>query len=684
MTVREVFELAVAHQQAGRLAEAETIYRQLIARFPTNPDLLNNLAALSLQRGQYAGALSLARQALQHKPQFAEASFVAGVAMTRLNDAPDAIASLRQAIDLRADYVEAMSALAAALQLDGQIDNAIQLMHRAIALRPGFSEAHNNLGNLLRESNRESEAADAYRRALMLKPNDAEVLNNLGTLLESNGSYAEAITQFQLAIASRPEFAEAHYNLANAYQKSGDVDAAIASYERAVALKPSLTEAWINLGNAQCESGRIDQALESYRSARGDGLDARLASTPLYSMHYDPRNSPTDLLAAHRQWSHTYAVPVARSPRHPNDRSPDRRLKVGYVSADLGNHPVGRFLEPLLANHDPRVVEVSIYSSTRKPDALTERLKSFVAHWHPVRHVNDERLAAMVTQDQIDILVDLTMHATNSRLLMFARKPAPIQMTYLAYPGTTGLPQMDYRLTDPYIDPPGQSDEHYSERSLRLPHTYWCFAPPPEAPAVNDLPLRSTGRITFGSANASAKASKLIFGAWAEILARVPNSRLLMHSRIGSHRDELRNRLAQGGVDPSRIDFVGFLPTDQYFANYSNFDIALDTHPYAGGTTTCDALWMGVPVVTLAGATAISRGACSILSNVGLDDLVTHRVEDYVAKACELAADVDRLRELRATMRDRMLASPLMNAKQFARDVEAAYRTAWHNWVEQT
>ena len=683
MTVREVFELAVSHQQAGRLAEAEKIYRQILGRFPTNPELLNNLAALLLQVGRFSESLTLARKALDTKPQFAEAHFVAGVAMMRLSDAPGAITALQAALNLRPNYVEAMSALATSLQLDGQIDRGIDLLQQAIALRPGFSEAHNNLGNLLREQNREADAYAAYQRALTLTPNDVEVLNNLGTLLESNGNYPEAITYFRRAISIRPDFAPAHYNLGNALQKSGDVDAAIASHQRAVSQKPDLAEAWINLGNAQCESGRVDAALESYQHAREAGLTARLASTPLYAMHYDPRNTPRDLFTAHRKWNEQYAAPIARNPVHRNDPSPDRRLKIGYVSADLGNHPVGRFMEPLLANHDAAAVELFVYAGTLKSDSLTERLKVRVSQWRHVRHLNDQRLAQLVTDDQIDILVDLTMHATNSRLLMFARKPAPIQMTYLAYPGTTGLSQMDYRLTDPYIDPPGQSDAYFSEKSLRLPHTYWCYAPPPEAPAVVDPPKLAASRVTFGSANASAKVSAVIFDAWIEILSRTPGSRLVMHSRAGSHRDELRHRIALRGVDPSRLEFVGFLPADEYFANYQKIDIALDTFPYAGGTTTCDALWMGVPVITLAGATAISRGGCSILSNIGLAELVTDNVPAYVNRACELASDSSRLLALRTTMRDRMLASPLMNASQFARDVEAAYRTAWHAWIAE-
>ena len=267
-----------------------------------------------------------------------------------------------------------MSALAAALQLDGQIDEALTVIRQAIALRPAFSEAHNNLGNLLREKNLDAETAYAYRQAIALTPDDPEVLNNLGTLLESNSNYAEAIRLFRHAITVRPELAPAHYNLGNAYQKAGDVDAAIASHQRAVSLQPDLAEAWINLGNAQCESGRIDDAIVSYARGRAIGLTSQLASTPLYAMHYDARNTPADLLAAHRQWNEQYAAKVVRAAQHRNDRSPDRRLRIGYVSVDLANHPVGRFMEPLLANHDPNSVEVFVYSGTRKDDSLTDRL----------------------------------------------------------------------------------------------------------------------------------------------------------------------------------------------------------------------------------------------------------------------------------------------------------------------
>ena len=297
--------------------------------------------------------------------------------------------------------------------------------------------------------------------------------------------------------------------------------------------------------------------------------------------------------------------------------------------------------------------------------------------WRPTLGLTDAEAAALVRQDRIDILIDLAMHTRHNRLLMFARKPAPVQATYLAYSGTTGLRAMDYRLTDPYLDPPGSDESLFSEKTLRLPHTFWCYQPPVHAPPVAPIPSLAAGHITFGSLNQFAKVTRYALAAWREILMRVPHSRLILYAAEGAHRRHVKDQFAAAGVDPTRVEFLNRVSTAQYFAQYNRIDVALDTFPYPGGTTTCDALWMGVPVVALPGATPISRGGLSVLANVGLPELAVNSIESYIDTAVALAHSSQRLAELRASMRARMLASPLMNAPQFARDVEAAYQTMW-------
>ncbi len=406
-------------------------------------------------------------------------------------------------------------------------------------------------------------------------------------------------------------------------------------------------------------------------------VHSNLVCTQVYCPGYDAQA----LYEEHRRWNRRHAEPLTKFIRpHLNDPSPDRRLRVGYVSPDFRSHPVGRFLLPLLKSHDHQGFEIFCYASVLVADSVTEQCRARADVWRDVLGLSDKQVAHAIRQDRIDILVDLTMHMAYNRLLVFARKPAPVQVTYLAYCGTTGLDAMDYRLTDPYLDPPGQDGRIYSEQSVRLPETYWCYEPPREAPPVNALPALETQQVTFGCLNNFCKVSGPVLAAWSQLLQAVPHSRLLLHAGSGSHRDRVRAFLAAQGISAERVAFIDWRPTAEYFGVYQRIDLALDPFPYGGGTTTCDALWMGVPVVSLAGQTAVGRGGLSLLSNVGLPELVARDCEQYVQIAVALAQDLSRLSQLRATLRDRVQASPLTNAPRFARNVEAAYRTMWQRW----
>jgi len=345
----------------------------------------------------------------------------------------------------------------------------------------------------------------------------------------------------------------------------------------------------------------------------------------------------------------------------------------------LKRHPVGRFLVPLFSHHDHAQFEIHCYSGVRQPDEITARLKGYCDHWHDTAGVSDERLAEQIRLDHIDILLDLSMHMAHNRLLVFARKPAPVQATWLAYVGSTGLSAIDYRLSDPYLDPPGET-EHYAEQTIRIP-SYWCYEPQ-QSPPVSSLPAAGAGFITFGCLNNFCKVSLPTLKLWSEVLQKVDRSRLLIHSQPGSHLDATLRTFAERGIDPSRIAFAGFVPLEAYLMQHQQMDIALDTTPYAGGTTTCDALWMGVPTVTLSGKTAVGRGGASLLSNLGLTDLIARTPEQYVQIAIDLANDMPRLTQLRLTLRQRMEQSPLMDAPKFARNIEAAYRQMWRTWCQ--
>ncbi len=594
---------------------------------------------------------------------------------------PEAEALYQQILSAQPDHPDALHLLGVVALQTGRTDFAIDLLFRAVEARPASAEYQMNLGIALRQKWRLDDAIAAYRRAIALKPQYPEAHNNLGNALTCQGKLEEAIACYESAIRLRPEYIDALGNLGFALKDMGKLDEALSACEKVIALNPNSAAAHSNLANVLKDQGRVDEALISYdRAIALNPADAGVASSRLYLLHFHPGYDSHAIYCEHRKWNDRYARPLRVTAQpHPNVRDPARRLKIGYVSPDFGLHPVGRFLLPLLKNHDRAAFEIFCYSDVRTPDAMTDRLRGASDHWQSILGLSDEVAAQRVRQDEIDILVDLTMHTANSRLLAFARRPAPVQATWLAYCSTTGMDAIDYRFTDAYLDPPGTGDEHYSEQSIRL-RSYWCYDPGVPTPDVEPPPSLASGNVMFGCLNNFAKVSPGALLLWSRILREVPDSRLLLHAREGNHRQRLRDVLEQQGVDPAKVTFEGPIPMDEYFNLYRRIDIALDPIPYAGGTTTCDALWMGVPVVTLAGKTAVSRAGASILGNAGLAELVAHSEEQYIAIAKRLASDLPALERFRAESRGRLRATPLMDAPGFARDMELAYRRIWKDW----
>jgi predicted O-linked N-acetylglucosamine transferase (SPINDLY family) len=460
----------------------------------------------------------------------------------------------------------------------------------------------------------------------------------------------------------------------------GRADDAVASYRREIDLRPEYAEAYNNLGGALKEQGLLEEALDSFRRARElkPGIP-EFGSNLVYTMHFHPKYGAKEIAAEHRAWNERHARPLARLIRpHENPRDPERPLRVGMISPDFRNHPIGRFLLPYFAAHDGERYPLFCYSDVVREDELTARLKGHAQQWRSTVGKNHAQVAAMIREDRIDILLDLTMHMQGSRLLVFAQKPAPVQATYLAYCSSTGLETMDYRLTDGHFDPE-DLEGIYTERSVRL-RSYWCYEASPEAPEVGPLPATQRGYVTFGCLNNFCKVTDPVVTAWARLLRAVPESRLLLHAAPGWHRDVLQRRFTTHAVDGARIDFAGMLPMAEYFELYQGIDIALDPWPYAGGTTTCDGLWMGVPVVTLAGTTGVGRGGVSILKTLGMDELVARDADEYVEVAEALARNGGRMERLRTGLRERMRGSVLMDGQAFARDFETALRKMWREW----
>jgi predicted O-linked N-acetylglucosamine transferase (SPINDLY family) len=561
----------------------------------------------------------------------------------RLAEAEKGYRAILQRAPQHADSLNLLGVIA--LQT-GNVESAFALVQRAVALRPDAAPCRNNLGQVLERLGREDEAASCYEAAIELDPSYAEPHNNLGVLRARRDRLTDAEAHYAKAIELDPGYAEPHTNLGNVLKDRGELDAAIACHRRAIEIRPDLSQLHSNL---------------------------------LLTLHYHPDYSPADLLSEHRAWSERHVMPLAAARRpHDNGREPDRRLRVGYVSPDFREHPVARFVLPLFREHDRRQVEVFAYSDATA-DSLTSLVRNRVDRWRDVALLGDRQLADAIRADAIDVLVDLAAHSAHNRLLTFARKPAPVQITYLAYCSTTGVDAIDYRITDRFLDPPGES-KHYTEASLELPNCYWCYSPPPlgRSPAQ-----RRAGPPTFGCLNNYAKVTDLTLALWARLLRRVPEAQLLLYARTAAHRERVHRALREAGVDESRAIFVGRQSLALYLETYRDIDVALDPHPFGGGTTTCDALWMGVPVVSLAGRTAVSRAGSTLLSNIGLERLVTRNAEEYIERATELIRDQGRLADLRRQLRDRLESSPIMNAPEFARDFEAVLRSAWHAWCER-
>jgi protein O-GlcNAc transferase len=604
--------------------------------------------------------------------------------------------------------------------LAGRFEAAVSRYRNAIAIHPDFPEALNNLGIALKDQHRFREAIAEYQRALELLPDRAEVWNNLGDALHSLGDRASAITHYRKAVALRPDYGRAWRNLGEALQESGRLDEAQECLGRALAFEPgldaALSPAEIGVLETQRGFARLVEGIEAAGArdpllgdaylACGEGKGPPQGCDPdtaerfrfaaqlradysnhlshlLLVLHYDPAVAPQMLRDGHGEAERFHAA-APRFTGWENRRDPERRLRIGYVSADFRVHSVGYFLSTIFRNHNDAIVETYCYSGCIDEDEETAFYKSRATRWRATIEMSDDQLATQIREDGIDILVDLSGHTAGHRLGAFARKPAPLQVTWLGYPDTTGLSAIDYRLTDYIVDPPGPADGLSSERLFRLPDGFHCYTPSASAPEVTALPADQKGFVTFGSFNNLLKINRDVLDAWAAILKRVPNSRLRLKTRW-LHAPEMRDRVhhlfEQRGIARDRVELMGKLPTSaEHLATYGDVDISLDTFPYNGATTTCESLWMGVPVVTLAGDRHAARVGASMLSRVGLERLVADRPQDYIEAATRLAADLPALARLRADLRGRLAASPLCDGPRFTSELEAAFRTMWRGW----
>ncbi len=677
--------VGVALMELGQPDEATTSYEEALRLQPDFAEAHNNLGVARREQGQLDQAEASFQEALRLKPAYAAAHNNLGQVLSRQGRLQEAAACFGHAVQAQPDFARAWQGLGDALRGLGRLDEAGASYERAARLRPDDPEPLDQLGGLLTHLGRPADAITCYERVLRLRPESAAACNNLGLALLNARRLDEAVLSFRQALYLRPDLADAYNNLGLAVAARGNSEEALNCYERALAIAPAHFGALVNLGNAYKDQGLAAEALSCYRRAlvvRPD--DARIHSNLVLALNYQAGVAPQEILAEARRFAEQHAAPLASAIKpHPVRSLNGRRLRIGYVSTDFRDHAVAWFLEPVLATHDHQHFEVFCYADVLQPDAVTQRLQTYADRWRSLVGVSDAQAADIIYHDGIDILVDLSSHTGGNRLLVFARKPAPIQATYLGSNFTTGLSTIDYYVTDADADPPGVTEAYYEEQLIRLPACAFCYSSGPSPEVTEELPACRAGQVTFGCLNSMAKLSDPVLVVWSEVLAAVPRSRIMLRtSNVRRGETRIYDILGRHGIAAERVLFAGQMADRyDYLKLFQELDLCLDPFPYNGVTTTCEALWMGVPVISLAGHAGVSRQGVRFLRAVGLEELIADTPRAYVRRASELGSNWARLRSLRSGLRERMRRSPAMDGAQFTRNLEAAYVAMWEQWV---
>ena len=686
--IMQALQLAVSHHQAGRLKEAEIIYKQVLIAEPDNEHANHFLGIIATQSGNDELAVQLISKAIAKNPVEPSYLINLGNVYQNQNNLDKAAESYKKALAIKPGFPDAEYNIGTIYFRQERLDEAVASFTKALELQPDYIIAMNGLGAALQKQGKIEEAKEQYARVLAINPDNAETLNKLGGILQEQGSLDAALAHFEKALAANPNLVEAHSNMGRVFYDRGQLREAEAALCRGIAINPYNAGALNNLGIVLKDRGELTQALENFKKTLNFKPDHYIAnSNLLLTLNYMSAISQEEIYNESRKWEERHAkrfMPV--EPGHGNSPEKGRRLRVGYISPDFKVHSVASFFEPVIRAHDRNNVEVFCYANVRKADASTGRIQAAADHWTSIVGKLDAEIVNLVKKDTIDILVDLAGHTADNNLLVFARKPAPVQVTWIGYPNTTGMSAMDYRLTDAIVDPAGSADTFSSEKLVRLEHGFLCYQADGSAPAVTQPPCLENGYITFGSFNNLPKITPEVVTVWAQILHTVPGSRLLLKAKQLADTEvvkQYRDMFAKEGIAPERLEFYGTIPSKQeHLGFYARMDIGLDPFPYNGTTTTCEALWMGVPVLTLSGDRHSCRVGASILHQAGLDDLVVRSTEEYIKTAQALASDLDSLREMRSSLREIMQDSSLMDSKSFVKDLEDAYRQMWHTWCE--
>lgn len=710
--------LAACLGASQRDEEALPLIEKAIERRPDYAEAIANRALIRLRRGEIAGAIADAELVVSIKPHLAQIWWLLGSLRYQSKDLPGAIEALENAHSHEPKNVEYLVTLGNFLRQEDKTDESIVYLEKAVEMAPNNANAWSNLGAALYEKKRVGEAKAAFEKSLALDPDSAEVSSNLGALAKDIGDLEGALRHFEKALSIKPDLIGVLNNMGVTLRQMGNLQEAEKYYRRAIELSPESAMTYSNLGSTLRYMNRLVDALEYYDKALE--LDSNLASAlqgkahvlallanykdvvtlhnkcldnvdrhmlsrnwegRLYNWIYHPDLSPEEICEEHKKWGSQYAsLGQENFPDH--DRAPIRRLRVGYVSPDFRGHTCRFYYEPLFSSHNSEKIELFAYSSVLHADEHTTRLKSYFDGWRDIRRISDKEAAEVIRKDKIDILVDGCGHMKDTRLGIFTLKPAPIQVTWLGAAWTTGLPQMDYVLFDRYMAPEGTAA---SERIVHLPGTWAAFRPSEKAKQseIKPLPALRNGHITFGYTGRSERLNYKVFSVWGRILKELPQAILVLdYKSFVNSRNQAYfiSLMEKSGVDISRVVMRNSV---DIFDGLGSIDILLDSFPHSGGTMLFDALWMGIPAVTLATSRPVGRIGTSLMNNLGLPEWVGISEQEYIDKAVTFAQDTSKLSELRRSLRKRMEASPVMDELSFAKGVEEAYQNMWQKWIAE-
>ncbi|CAI0391285.1 unnamed protein product [Linum tenue] len=688
-------DLGTSLKLSGNVQEGIQKYYEALNIDPHYAPAYYNLGVVYSEMMKYDTALSCYEKAALERPMYAEAYCNMGVIHKNRGDLESAIACYERCLAVSPNFEIAKNNMAIALtdlgtkvKLEGDISQGVAYYKKALYYNWHYADAMYNLGVAYGEMLQFDMAIVFYELAFHFNPHCAEACNNLGVIYKDRDNLDKAVECYQLALSIKPNFSQSLNNLGVVYTVQGKMDAAASMIEKAILANPTYAEAYNNLGVLYRDAGNISMAITAYEQCLKIDPDSRNAGqNRLLAMNYIHEGHDDELYETHRDWGRRFMRLYPQYTSWDNPKEPERPLVIGYVSPDYFTHSVSYFIEAPLVYHDYTNYKVVVYSAVVKADAKTHRFREKVlkkgGSWRDIYGIDEKRVAGLVREDNVDILVELTGHTANNKLGTMACRPAPVQVTWIGYPNTTGLPSIDYRITDSLADPPDSKQNHV-EDLVRLPESFLCYTPSPEAGPVAVAPAVSNGFITFGSFNNLAKITPRVLQVWARILCAVPNSRLVVKCKpfcCDSVRQKFLTTLEQLGLEPLRVDLLPLiLLNHDHMQAYSLMDISLDTFPYAGTTTTCESLFMGVPCITMAGAVHAHNVGVSLLSKVGLEHLVAKNEDEYVQMALQLASDVDALSSLRMRLRDLMSKSPVCDGANFTLGLESAYRDMWRRY----